>query len=125
MNSDMYKQRLLAKERELEGEIAQLKTDAVESRTGEVEDPIDAVTSAQGQATAFEERSMASDTLTAVRDALQRIEEGTYGRCIDCGEEIGAARLNAVPWTPYCVRDQEKHDRSKSTPEDDFFAAVR
>jgi DnaK suppressor protein len=125
MNSDLYKLKLLAKEQELEAEIARLKTDAVESRSAEVEDPIDSVTSAQGQATAFEESSMASDTLTAVRDALQRIKGGRYGRCIDCGEEIGTARLNAVPWTPYCIRDQEKHDQLKSTSGDNFFAAVR
>ena len=35
-----------------------------------------------------------------VRAALDRIEEGTYGTCIDCEEEIGIKRLKALPWTP-------------------------
>jgi RNA polymerase-binding transcription factor DksA len=41
---------------------------------------------------------------------LQRIDRGEYGRCIDCGREIPVARLEAVPWTLYCVDDQQKHD---------------
>jgi DnaK suppressor protein len=42
--------------------------------------------------------------LALVEDALQRIESGTYGNCEDCGEAIPAERLDAIPFTPYCVR---------------------
>ncbi len=112
MNIESYKQQLLSKERELESEIAGFKTEAIESRTAEVEDPIDFVTSSTGQTMALEKSSLASDTLAAVRDALRRIEAGTYGTCLDCGEQIGEARLDAVPWTSYCIRDQEKHDEA-------------
>jgi RNA polymerase-binding transcription factor DksA len=38
-------------------------------------------------------------TLKQVRAALQRIQDGTYGVCIDCGRRIEPARLEAVPWT--------------------------
>jgi RNA polymerase-binding protein DksA len=34
--------------------------------------------------------------------ALARIEEGEYGYCMKCGAEIGAERLDAVPYTPFC-----------------------
>lgn len=34
--------------------------------------------------------------------ALQRIADGEYGLCVKCGAEIGAARLDAVPYTPFC-----------------------
>jgi len=46
--------------------------------------------------------------LGAVRDALQRIEEGTYGRCIIDGEPIEEKRLESVPWTPYCLKHQQE-----------------
>jgi DnaK suppressor protein len=124
MNIESYKQRLLAKEQELAGEIARLKTDAVESRTAEVEDPMDYVTSSTEQTMAHEIGSMESDTLTAVRDALQRIEEGTYGTCLDCGEQIEEARLDAVPWAAYCLRDQEKHDKADSASAGDYLEAA-
>src|SRR3970040_2860483 len=40
--------------------------------------------------------------LQAIEEALARIEKGTYGICRDCGEEIAAVRLNAIPWTRVC-----------------------
>jgi RNA polymerase-binding protein DksA len=36
--------------------------------------------------------------------ALERIGDGSYGRCVECGQPISAQRLNAIPYTPHCVR---------------------
>lgn len=41
--------------------------------------------------------------LDEVHDALERIEAGTYGICTRCGQEISAARLDALPQTPVCI----------------------
>lgn len=46
--------------------------------------------------------------LRAIEDALTRVEAGTYGVCVDCEEEISAARLKAVPWTKVCISCKEK-----------------
>jgi DnaK suppressor protein len=43
--------------------------------------------------------------------ALQRIKEGTFGTCAECGCEITAARLEAIPSAQYCVQCEEKRDR--------------
>ncbi len=114
MNIEHFKQRLLAREQELIEEISRLENEARESRSAEVEDPIDQVTSAEGKAAAFQESTLAAQTLSQVRTALQRIGDGTYGTCIDCGRPIEPARLEAVPWAAYCLADQEKHDRAAS-----------
>jgi RNA polymerase-binding transcription factor DksA len=37
-----------------------------------------------------------------IRAALKRIEDGSYGHCARCGAEIVEARLDALPWTPFC-----------------------
>lgn len=37
-----------------------------------------------------------------IRAALRRISEGSYGDCVRCGAEIAEARLDALPWTPFC-----------------------
>ncbi len=58
-----------------------------------------------------------SQTLEAVEDALQRIKDGTYGRCTLCGREIEAARLEAIPWATYCLEDQERRDKALSSAE--------
>ena len=48
--------------------------------------------------------------LQAIEEALRRIEKGTYGICRDCGEEIAAPRLNAIPWTRVCITCKEKQN---------------
>ena len=50
---------------------------------------------------------------TAVLAALARIDDGSYGRCVDCGSEIPEPRLEARPATPRCVPCQSKLDRRR------------
>ncbi|CCQ45920.1 chaperone DnaK [Pseudarthrobacter siccitolerans] len=45
-----------------------------------------------------------SDGLDQVDAALARIADGTYGSCAVCGESIAEGRLEARPWTPFCIR---------------------
>ena len=113
MDTARFKRRLLEKERELLADIERLQTEGREPRDSEVQDEGDEATSSEVQATAFQESSLEFQTLQQVRDALQRIEDGTFGKCIDCGREIQPARLEAVPWTPYCFEDQQKHDAAR------------
>jgi len=49
--------------------------------------------------------------LTAVQAALHRIHDGSYGRCNDCGGEIGRERLLAQPSAERCVRCQERAEK--------------
>ena len=44
------------------------------------------------------------DTLNLIEAALERIEEGHYGTCEECETAIPKMRLNAIPYTPFCVR---------------------
>jgi DnaK suppressor protein len=50
-----------------------------------------------------------------VRVALRRIEAGTYGRCIVDGEPIDEKRLEALPWTPYCLKHQTELEERAGT----------
>jgi DnaK suppressor protein len=54
--------------------------------------------------------------ITKIREALQRIEEGTFGQCSECGDDIGMERLNARPVTTLCIeckRKQEAVERAR------------
>jgi RNA polymerase-binding protein DksA len=53
----------------------------------------------------------AQQTLSEIDAALQRIEDGTYGICENCGKPIGAERLAAIPWTRLCIDDQRRAAR--------------
>ena len=50
--------------------------------------------------------------LDAVQAALQRIAEGSYGECTDCGVHIPLARLQATPEAPRCIHCQEKVEQA-------------
>ena len=49
--------------------------------------------------------------LGRIRDALGRMTQGTYGKCIVCGERIPDERLEAIPDSPYCVKDAAREER--------------
>jgi DnaK suppressor protein len=51
-----------------------------------------------------------SKSLMQVNGALQRIEDGEFGICLECEEPISPKRLAAVPWAAYCLRCQETRD---------------
>jgi DnaK suppressor protein len=55
--------------------------------------------------------------LAQVKSALDRLKSGSFGECVECGNEIGAKRLEAVPWTRYCIACQEKIERGELSPE--------
>ena len=78
----------------------------------EVGDSIDGAATSDARSEFFQETTLEWQTLTQVRDALRRIENGTYGRCIDCGRPIEHARLEAIPWAPHCLDDQERRDKA-------------
>ena len=111
MDSKSYKSRLLARERELLADIGRFEREAREAVDSEAGDPMDRATTSNGKATTFEESNLEWQTLVQVREALQRVQDGTFGNCVDCGRLIEISRLEAIPWTRYCREDQEKHDQ--------------
>jgi DnaK suppressor protein len=51
------------------------------------------------------------NVLAAIDAALQRMEEGTYGKCVNCGKEIGEERLAALPWATLCIDCRRLEER--------------
>jgi DnaK suppressor protein len=54
--------------------------------------------------------------LRKVEAALERLREGTYGRCSLCGQEIQFRRLEALPWTDCCLGCQEQREQESGSP---------
>jgi RNA polymerase-binding protein DksA len=42
--------------------------------------------------------------LTEINDALARVDQGAYGRCVECGQAISPRRLHAIPYARHCLR---------------------
>ena len=52
------------------------------------------------------------DELRALEAAYQRLQDGTYGICVDCGGDIGYQRLKASPAAARCIDDQQRHEKT-------------
>ncbi|PYE52075.1 TraR/DksA C4-type zinc finger protein [Paenibacillus barcinonensis] len=57
-----------------------------------------------------------TDEFNQVNDALERMEEGTYGTCVSCRKEIPFERLQAIPYTTYCIDHASNRDVSNDRP---------
>lgn len=53
------------------------------------------------------------ELLQKIDEALRRIEEGTYGNCLETGKPISKARLKAIPYAEYCLEYQEELESKK------------
>jgi DnaK suppressor protein len=83
-------------------------------------DALDEVQHAAERELAIRNLDRESNLFRNVRLALRRLEEGAFGTCLHCEEEINPKRLAAVPWTPYCIQCQEAADRRREQGIDTF-----
>ncbi len=114
MDIQHKRQRLLNEERDLRLQIERLGGESPDGHDTEVQDSSDLAVSDLAKSEAFDERTVASQRLTDVRDALRRIDDGTYAKCVVCGRPIEEARLDAVPWARYCLEDQRKLEKPQT-----------
>src|SRR6266700_5669957 len=118
---EKMKKRLEAKQTGLQEQLAGLSeakpvpVDPIEISEGSQdfeESAVDFLETQQEQSIQANERAL----LTEVQDALKRIENGTYGHCVDCDKVIPEKRLEAIPWAARCVEDEaklEQHNLSR------------
>jgi DnaK suppressor protein len=76
--------------------------DAVESSEADIQDDIE-----------FALIQMKSETLNKVHDALARLEQGDYGNCFECGDEIAEKRLRALPFAVRCRDCEEARENAE------------
>jgi DnaK suppressor protein len=83
-------------------------------------DALDEVQNAAERELAIRNLDRESNLLRNVRAALRRIEDGSFGVCVHCDEEISPKRVAAVPWTPYCIQCQEAADKAQEDGSESF-----
>jgi len=75
------------------------------------EDVVDRANSAYNREFMFSLSGTERETLFMIEEALERLDNGGYGTCNSCSDEIPAARLKAVPWARYCIDCQELEEK--------------
>jgi DnaK suppressor protein len=90
-------------------------------------DELDEIQAASQRALAVCDLNREFNQLRDVREALLRIQEGSFGACQNCEQDIHPKRLAAVPWAQFCIRCQEAMDRNAEAAEessDEWFKAA-
>jgi len=114
-----YKERLVALRARLRGDVTQmadaaLKKNRMEANGESSSMPIhmaDIGTDNYEQEFTLSLMATEEDTLAAIETALERIEEGSYGACEECGATIPKLRLNAIPYTPFCIKCAQQFEK--------------
>ncbi len=74
------------------------------------QDSADQSISSVSKESLFQQSSQRRRSVRLIEAALHRIQEGTFGVCDACGRDIQIRRLDALPWTQFCLRCQEKRE---------------
>ena len=115
----VYKERLLGLRARLRGDVSSM-TDAALRKSGS-ESPDSSsmpIHMAELGSDNYEQEFTLSllateeDTLAMIEAAMQRIEDGSYGKCLECGGTIPKTRLNAIPHTTMCVKCAAERDQN-------------
>lgn len=74
-------------------------------------DEVDEIQANESRELGFATRTLLVERVNRLADALERLSEGEYGMCVECGEPIAPARLRAMPEVQTCVRCQDRLER--------------
>jgi RNA polymerase-binding protein DksA len=75
-------------------------------------DDVDVIRQNEDREMSFATRSLLVEKANKLAEALERLRDGEYGICQECGEQIAPARLRAMPEVTTCVRCQDRLERS-------------
>ena len=92
-------------------------------RIQQVADPIDMTQQAAEREMALQNLHRGATLFRQLRSAMERLDDGSHGICLQCEEPISPKRLKAVPWADFCIGCQETADQSNSKTE--FHTSAR
>ena len=112
---DKFREDLETKKQEILDDVGKT-LDEMTDQTTNIPDPNDRATVESGRSFELRIRDRERKLLSKIDEALIRIDEGTFGECEGCGEDIGLKRLEARPVTTLCIdckTAQETQEKSK------------
>jgi RNA polymerase-binding transcription factor len=116
---------LLKMREELVREIARRSRETAVSGVSDIGDILDSVSEERTRELDMILTDREKQKLKQIDDALDRIEENTYGLCEECGVKIPRARLKVVPFAKYCVECKEAIEREERYTREEPEEAVK
>ncbi len=108
---EQFRKQLEQRQQELRRVVSRTQEDGRIADAEAAQDIADRAANSYTKEFLFAQSNNDRQLLGMVEMALSRIREGSFGECIHCGNEINAKRLEAVPWTRYCIECQEKMEK--------------
>ena len=106
-----YEDALRTKQRELHDSYDRDKAAGNAQPDDGIQDLADKAASAYSKELNFSLSDAERQLLMLIEEAFNRMKNGTYSVCTNCGATIGEKRLTAVPWTPFCIDCQELQEK--------------
>ena len=104
---EKYRRLLEEKKTELSAELAKARNAEEETNEESTQDIADKAVSSYTREFLYSLTDGERTVLLRIDEALNRIDDGVYGFCLNCGTQMSDKRLAAVPWAPHCVDCQE------------------
>jgi DnaK suppressor protein len=98
---------------QLKDKIRDVRTENVSGKVNTVLDPGESSEQGIQEDIEFALIQMKAETLNKINEALNRLEEGAYGNCFECGEEISHPRLRALPFAVRCRDCEEARENAQ------------
>ena len=108
-----FEEKLLHQQADLQRAMISAVEQGRETVADDTQDPADQAVASYQKELLFSQGNNGHAQLTLVRAALDRLANGSFGECLQCGKTIGIKRLEALPWTPYCIDCQEKFENGE------------
>ncbi|HXH51249.1 MAG TPA: TraR/DksA family transcriptional regulator [Terriglobia bacterium] len=108
---DHYRKQLLAKQEEIRRMVARSEQDGREADIEITQDLADRAANSYTKEFLFHQSDDNRRILQLIQDALRRADDGSYGFCVECRQDVQAKRLEAVPWARHCIDCQEKQEK--------------
>src|SRR5436305_15293305 len=110
---EYFRKRLEVRQQELRRTVSRTEQDGRTADEDSAQDIADRAASSYTKEFLFHQSNNDRQLLSLVEEALARIREGTFGECVNCGNEVNPKRLEAVPWTRYCIECQARVEQGQ------------
>jgi DnaK suppressor protein len=110
---EKFREQLESRRDELKKIVARNEQDGRDADIANAQDIADRAANSYTKEFLFHQSNSERQMLQLIEGALGRLHEGAFGECVNCGNEINPKRLEAVPWTRYCIACQEKLEKGQ------------
>jgi DnaK suppressor protein len=108
---ERYRKQLLAKQEQIRRMVARSEQDGREADIEITQDLADRAANSYTKEFLFHQSDDNRRILQLIQEALRRAENGSYGLCVECQQDVQTKRLEAVPWARHCIECQEKQEK--------------